>query len=120
MKPLMTYYSQAVKNWLHSHPGRVVTTFHIAELFRDAYMKAVTVGNAVSGFQATGIWPMKRVFEASDFAGSAPTERDLHVLPVNNFSNEMDVNSTVTLEQPATETITEEQQLKYCICSRST
>ena len=33
MKPLVTYYTQAVECWLRSHPGRVVSTFQMAELF---------------------------------------------------------------------------------------
>ncbi|KAI0236708.1 hypothetical protein LSAT2_012741 [Lamellibrachia satsuma] len=33
LKPLVTYYTQAVECWLRSHPSRVESTFQMAELF---------------------------------------------------------------------------------------
>ena len=78
MKPLMSYYTQAIENWLRNHPGRVVTTFQTAGLFRSAYVRAATMTTAVNGFRKTGIWPIDRnVFGPGDFAGAAPTDIEL-------------------------------------------
>ena len=75
VKPLMTYYTQAVECWLRSHPGRVVSTFQIAELFGIGYVRAATVRTAVNGFRKTGIWPIDRnVFDEHDFAAAQPTD----------------------------------------------
>ena len=75
MKPLMTYYAQEVQNWLRAHPGRVVTTYQIAELFRGAYLSAVTLRTATKGFEKAGIWPVNRnIFQKEDFAAAAPTD----------------------------------------------
>ena len=40
MKPLMTYYTHC---WLRSHPGRVVSTFQITELFGIGYVRVATM-----------------------------------------------------------------------------
>ena len=75
MKPLMTYYTQAVEYWLQSHPGRVVSAFQIAELFGLGYARAATVRTAVNGFRKTGIWPIDRnVFDEHHFAAAQPTD----------------------------------------------
>lgn len=71
----MSYYTQAVETWLRSHAGRDVTTFHVAELFRDANVRAATQLIAINGFKKAGIWPMNRhVFGDHDFMAAAPTD----------------------------------------------
>lgn len=76
--PMSKYYIQAVETWLRSNPGKAVSQYEVTELFNKAYMRAATVGNAVSGFKTTGIWPVNRnVFEDHDFL---PSE----TLAVNN------------------------------------
>ena len=75
MEPLSSYYDEAVKIWLHSHPGRVVTIHQIAALFGGAYLKAAAAITAVNGFRKTGIVPFNpAIFNDADFAGSNPTE----------------------------------------------
>lgn len=56
--PLKTYFNQETSKWLKQHPGRVVTQFQIAGLFKEAYGKAATVQNGCNGFKSTGIWPL--------------------------------------------------------------
>lgn len=76
--PMSKYYIQAVETWLRSNSGKAVSQYEVTELFNQAYQRAATVGNAVSGFKATGIWPVNRnVFEDHDFL---PSE----TLAVNN------------------------------------
>ena len=76
MKPVMTFYAQEVQNWLRCHPGRVVTTYQVGELFGAAYLRAATLHTAVKAFEKTGIYPINRnVFGDDDFAPSLTTER---------------------------------------------
>ena len=74
MKPLTTYCTQAVECWLQSHPGRVLSTFQIAELFGRWYVRAATVRTAVNGFRKTGIWLIDLVSNKQDFAAALPTD----------------------------------------------
>ncbi|XP_074038536.1 uncharacterized protein [Leptinotarsa decemlineata] len=67
MKPLSVYYDHACTNWLRSHPGRVITTFQISEIFADAYIQAATMSTAINAFKKCGIWP----FNQNNFSDSA-------------------------------------------------
>jgi hypothetical protein len=93
MKPLSLYYSDEVKKWLREHAKdhRVVTQFQIASLFGKAYLKASTMTTAISGFRATGIWPVDaNIFKEHDFLASAATDIDLNVSVTDqqNISND--------------------------------
>ena len=77
LRPLMTYYTQSVENWLRNHLGRVVTTFQTAAQFRSAYLRAATMLTAVNGFLKTGIWPVDRHAVDRDFAAAASTHNAL-------------------------------------------
>ena len=90
--PLKTYYNQAITKWLMNNPGRVVTQFQIANLFSEAYGKAATVSNALSGFLSTGISPFNRdIFPEHLFSPAAPTDRP------ENINHSM---STTTTQPP--------------------
>jgi len=58
-KRFKSHYDRAVMNWLHAHPGRAVQESNVAELFSEAWGKAATVANAVSGFAKARINPFK-------------------------------------------------------------
>lgn len=78
MKPLSTYYNAEVSKWLRNHPGRVVTTFQVAQLITPAFQKAATAQTAANGFRKTGLWPVNRdIFEDHEYAPSEPTDRPL-------------------------------------------
>jgi len=73
--PLGTYYDEAMRTWIRTHISRSVTTWQVAELFGEAYGRTASVGLAVKGFQATGLWPLNmNVFTDADFAASAFTD----------------------------------------------
>ena len=55
-KPLKTTFNAGFSTWLREHPGRRITVEQLGELFNTAYLKAATMGNAVSGFKCTGIF----------------------------------------------------------------
>ena len=55
------------------YPGRVVTTFQVAELFRIAYTKAATAQTAINGFKKNGLFPTNRdIFVQHNFAPCQP------------------------------------------------
>ncbi|XP_072401714.1 uncharacterized protein [Diabrotica undecimpunctata] len=62
--PLKTAYSQACEDFLISNPGHLITLYDVATLFGKEDLKAKTVLNALSGFRATGIYPVdSQVFD---------------------------------------------------------
>lgn len=74
--PLKTYFEQAVSVFQRSHVGRIISQYEVARLFGDAYMRAASAQNAISGFKSTGIWPTNRhIFDESDFLPSMMTDR---------------------------------------------
>lgn len=74
MGPLKTYFSQATERFLKSNPGKVVTLNEISSLLGDAFGKAATMSNAISGFQKTGIHPFNRFIFKDEFAPSKVTD----------------------------------------------
>ena len=98
MKPLSTYYDHAVRKWLRTHPGRVVTQFQIASIFGEAYLNAATMGNAINGFKKTGIWSLDPlVFQEHDFLPASVTDIDLAGAE-DGFENQSD--GLIELEYP--------------------
>jgi hypothetical protein len=73
--PLSTYYDEAMRNWMRQNVGRTVTTRQVAELLGIAYGKAASVGTAMNGFRASGLWPLNiGVFSEADFCAAAITD----------------------------------------------
>lgn len=56
-KSLKTFYYQACREWMQSHPGRKLGQLQFGELLTKSWGKSATAGNATSGFRATGIFP---------------------------------------------------------------
>lgn len=76
--PLQIYYDQEIQLWLKQHPGRIVTDFQLAGLFKNAFLKSATPGNAVNAFAKTGIAPFNpNVFEDWMFAPSLTTDQPI-------------------------------------------
>ena len=117
MKPLLIYYDQELEKWLCNHPGRVVTTFQVAELYRIAYTKAATAQTVKNGFKKTGLFPTNRhIFEPHDFAPCQPTNIDsgknerlnelasvteiLTDLPSNKFADKSDSQLLTLMQTP--------------------
>lgn len=76
MFPLSTFYTQECELWLRNHPGRPITIRQVGRLFGNAYLKAATPKNALSGFEKTGIYPLNpNIFPDEAFAPSETTNR---------------------------------------------
>jgi len=65
-KSLKSHYDKAVDSWLREHPGRGVQESNVASLFAEAWGKAATVGNAISGFRKARIEPFREVDDDAD------------------------------------------------------
>ena len=65
-KSLKSHYDKAVDSWLREHPGRGVQESNVASLFAEAWGKAATVGNAISGFRKSRIEPFREVDDDAD------------------------------------------------------
>ena len=111
LKSLNTYYDSGIQSWLRQHPGRVVTEFQIAELFKAAYGRAATVQNGTSGFRKAGIYPFnKDLFTDEDFLCSQMTERPLPNISADQPSSDIQhelpsgTDSTVAVDQPSQST----------------
>ena len=57
---LKLYWDQACDDYMSSNPGKSVTIYQFSELFSKAWRQAMTPGNIVSGFRATGAFPVDR------------------------------------------------------------
>ncbi|KAB0803136.1 hypothetical protein PPYR_00106 [Photinus pyralis] len=87
--PLTIYYDQEIQKWLRSNPGRAVTHTQVGELFFNAYKKAATIENALSGFSKTGIQPLNMdIFPDYVFA-AAETTNIVHQNEENDLPNEV-------------------------------
>lgn len=56
-KSLKSFYYQACREWMQSHPGRKLGRLQFGELLTKSWGKSATAGNAMSGFRSTGIFP---------------------------------------------------------------
>ncbi len=70
--------------WIGNHPGRVITHYQIAGIFRSAYLQTATMSCAVEAFSMCGICPYNReIFNELDFLPSSVTDQmsDVEELP---------------------------------------
>lgn len=58
--PLKQYWRQECHSFITRNPGRVITRYDFSQLFSNAWSKAMTITNVVSGFKTTGIYPLDR------------------------------------------------------------
>ncbi|XP_050497814.1 uncharacterized protein LOC126878985 [Diabrotica virgifera virgifera] len=84
MYPMSTFYEQAVRVWLRTHPGKVVTIHDVGPLFGEAYLKAASMATAISGFKKTGIWPFERP-DPNVFVAADTTDRPGPLLATSNL-----------------------------------
>ena len=74
--PLAIYFEQAVDVFQKNHPSRRIQMTDMAKLFNDAYPRACTVKNAVSGLVKSGICPYNpHVFTDEDFDAAMVTDK---------------------------------------------
>ena len=73
--PFKLYYQSYAKDWMQNNPGKYITIYQVAQLAGNAFTKAFTIANILSGFRATGVYPIDRnVFDDSEFLPSTVTD----------------------------------------------
>lgn len=101
MKPLSLHYSDELRKWLRSNPGKVITLFQVSTLFGSAFIQSATMKTAINGFQATGIWPTDpSIFTDADFLPADTTDIGLG----RPSSEEMIISGAEKLELPSPST----------------
>lgn len=66
--PVKTYYKSQFAMWSQNNSGKVFEIHHIPELVDRVLRLALTTGNVMAGFSATGIYPLNvDIFQEQDF-----------------------------------------------------
>ena len=73
--PMKTYMNSACDAWCLSNPGRAISIYNMADLIREAWLKASTPNNIISGFKVSEVWPFDK--HAFDDLPSSVTDRPL-------------------------------------------
>ena len=75
--PFKTCYRVMVHDYQLSHPHTPIREQQVPEMACNAWIKACTPANVLSGFRSTGIWPINRdIFTELDFFGATVCERE--------------------------------------------
>lgn len=68
------FFNSACRTFLHKNSGKVITAYDISQLVGEAWPKALTPENLISGFQHSGIYPLcPEKITAEKLAPSAST-----------------------------------------------
>jgi hypothetical protein len=82
LKPLKSYWNDAEDNCRRQHPGRPLVQLQFPKLFTQAWIRAATPSNALSGFRSTGIYPYNQnVIPVTAFAPSNVSDRPVEQAP---------------------------------------
>lgn len=74
--PFKTYFRSAQNNFMISNAGKTVSIYDLSAMASQAFNKAFTKANIVSGFKNTGISPFNNeVFDDCDFLSSSVTDQ---------------------------------------------
>jgi hypothetical protein len=90
-----------------NHPDRPITVYQVTSIFTKDYVKAATIGNAVKGFEVTGVCPFNQdIFSELHFLPSNVTD-----IPSLTSNCSLDTNkqlsasvslSTLAIDEPCT------------------
>lgn len=84
--PLKRFYNDACSRWMINHASQTTRTISIHDiggLLGDAYPKAFTPSNVISGFRASGVCPFNPdVFGEDDYLAAYVTDRPDPNVPV--------------------------------------
>lgn len=73
--PMTQYFNSSANSWQLMNPGESITIYQMGGLICSAYTRACTAENIMSGFKASGIWPLdKGVFSEVDFLPASVTD----------------------------------------------
>jgi len=84
-KALKSNYNVAAGNWMARNPGQRISFFEMATIFNTAYKPSASVGKAVTGFDAAGIWPYNpNKYAPEDYGWAAVTEEQQPEQPMTS------------------------------------
>ena len=100
--PMKTYFNSAANSLMLQNTGKNITIYNMASLMNEAWTRAATPGNIMSGFRASGIWPLnEHIFEDHEFLPSDVTDRLLNT--EHSPSSTEATTSASSASTPATE-----------------
>lgn len=74
--PLKRYYHAACNSWQMRNPGKPMTIYDVAENLGEAFPRAFSTENIISGYRVSGIYPFDRhVFGEDEYMSSFVTDR---------------------------------------------
>lgn len=74
--PYKKAFAKSQNEWLHSNPGGRISIKEVAKLASGPFVSTFTPSNIISGFQATGVFPMNRnAIKEARYAPSFVTDR---------------------------------------------
>jgi len=115
--PLKNAYNVECDKWMVRHPGRRISQYDVGELFKEAYLKAASMKNAVSGFASSGLWPFNPdIFTNEHFAASMLTEEPQ---PQSSSQQPTDQPPAQQIDQPPPEQAQAHQSAKHMIIELS-
>lgn len=97
--PFKTFYNQALVEWHVNNPGKTFDIYCVSQVVGTVFPRAFAMKNIISGYKATGIFPLdKGVFTDEDFLSSFVTDRphqEPQQIPLNRPTSavtEVDLN----------------------------
>lgn len=111
--PFKRFCKKSFNDFLITHHGKQISIYDVAKLTDQPFQMAFTPSNILSGFNATGIYPLNsQIFVYSDFLAEQEQEQDnLPVIypPTSPVSTPRSSQSIAqTIERTATPTLTPE------------
>ena len=80
--PLKSIWKDTCHSFLVKHPGRSITKYDFSRLFGEAWIKAMTPKNILSGFAVTGICPLNRNALVAGGIRKSPDKPKLPFIPL--------------------------------------
>lgn len=109
-KTLKQNFNAACVSWMRNHPGSVIKQTNIAEILKEAYLRAVCMETGIHGFECCGLWPCNR-YKIRD-EEYVILEEDNLSLPESSRSElaEVSQNLTTEIQQEQTRAFTDVPQ----------
>ena len=101
--PFKTCLRRVQEDYKLTHPNVAITEQMLPEMASQAWIRAATPSNILSGFAATGIWPINRdIFPDEAFAGAEVTEQEMaQAVEAEASASEAEASASQGEEEPA-------------------
>ncbi|KAG5869076.1 hypothetical protein JTB14_000782 [Gonioctena quinquepunctata] len=102
-------FNEACNYWMIINLSKTITIYEIPELLGKAIPLAFVSNKIISGFQSTGIWPLKgQIYSDYDFLAFAVTDRPPSVQQITNIlvgipTQQISIETAETVTQPVSD-----------------